>query len=301
MAETLADLRTKAKGLGIAATKIRGASTVRELKAVIADFNEDEKPAKKKTVAKKAAPPKRGRGRPVGSKNKPKEEEAPKRRGRPPGSGVKKSASGTKAPAKSTKGTAKRPSPAPRRTTRKQPVKNGDAGRFMLESVDYTETEGWNPREGSPPDLIVRALKKFRGNREKVYDFLAPDVWDFVDSGKTARERRPKAEALKMLRYRIARTDWEFAVRTGQHVPSENRAEYGSQVEDKKPARKAPAAKKAPAKAPARRGRPPKAQEAPKRRGRPPGSKNKVKVAAKATTARKTATRRTAAKRTTRR
>jgi hypothetical protein len=303
---TLAELRAKAKRLGIAATVIRGASTARELQSVIADFNEDEKPAKK-TVAKKASPattPKR-RGRPPGSRNKPKVEEAPKRRGRPPGSGVKKSASGTKAPAKSTRGTAKRPSTA-RRTVKAAPQPNPEAGRFLLEQIDYTETDGWNPRDGSAPDRIVKALRKFRGNREKVFDFLSADVWDFVGKYKQNGDKRTKQEALDMLRYRIARTDWEFATRTGQHQKSENRAEYTRKAPVKATARKAaakPAARKAAApKAPARRGRPPKAaqapQEAPKRRGRPPGSKNKPKVAAKATAPRKTATRRTAQRRT---
>lgn len=283
---TLAELRAKAKGLGIAAPVIRGASTRLELQTVIDDFTADEKPAKR-TVAKKKAPvqeaPKR-RGRPPGSKNKPKVEEAPKRRGRPPGSGVKKSASGTKAPAKST--TAKRPPTAtkaqPRKPARK-PVVDG-AGRYLLESIDYTETDGWNPRAGSAPDRIVKALRRFRGNREKVFDFLTPNVWDFVGRTKRNGDKRTKAEALDMLRYRIARTDWEFATRTGQHQKSENRAEYGSQTgngnsKPKTTTRKT-VAKAAPAKAPVRRGRPPKAaQEAPKRRGRPPGSKNKPKAA----------------------
>ena len=31
-----------------------------------------------------------------------------------------------------------------------------------------------------------------------------------------------------MLRYRISRTAFDFAVRTGQHEPSDNRVEYGT-------------------------------------------------------------------------
>src|SRR5215471_2384426 len=302
---TLAELRAKAKGLGIAASVIRGASTVKELQSVISDFNDGEKPAKRTTVAKKKsttqAPAKRGPGRPKGSRNKPKVEEeapAPKRRGRPPGSGVKKSASSTKAPARSQ---ARRPARKPQAD---------DAGRFLLESIDYSITDGWNPRPGSPPDRIVKALRKFRGSREKVFEFLKADVYDFVDANKPRSQRRPKSEALTMLKYRIARTDWEFATRTDQHQKSQNRAEYGSQSGNGNSRQKA-APRKAAA-TPAKRGpgRPRKVaeapQEAPKRRGRPPGSKNKPKAqtAAKRTTTkaastgtRQTATRRTATRR----
>jgi hypothetical protein len=94
--------------------------------------------------------------------------------------------------------------------------------------VEYGDFEGWNPRAGSAPDRIIKALKKFRGDRAKVFDFLAPDVWDFVGKTKRNGDKRTKAEALDMLAYRISRTAWDFAMRTKQHDAADNRVKYGT-------------------------------------------------------------------------
>src|SRR5262245_52805342 len=82
---------------------------------------------------------------------------------------VKKAAStaaaSTPAPAKSRGAKAKRPVTARPKTT-------SENGRNSLGDVDFTQTDGWNAREGSAPDRIVKALKRFRGDREKVFEFL---------------------------------------------------------------------------------------------------------------------------------
>ena len=75
---------------------------------------------------------------------------------------------------KSTRGKAKRSTAVSKsdllvtRNYTKKPVEKDD-GRYTLDSeIDYSETEGWNPRPGSTPDVIQRLLKRFRGNRNKV-------------------------------------------------------------------------------------------------------------------------------------
>lgn len=218
----LSELRTEAKRLGISAATIRSATTAEELQSVIEDHGAHEggssvavkakaksKVAKKKTTARKATARKQTRKSTTTSARKPNRNSARK----------------ASTPAKSRKsGKAKRSSNSTTRTSGY--VAKG--GRNVLDDVEYGDFEGWNPRPGSAPDRIVKALKKFRGNRAKVYDFLAPDVWDFV--GKTYRngERRTKGEALEMLAYRISRTAWDFAMRTGQHEIAGNRVKYGT-------------------------------------------------------------------------
>jgi hypothetical protein len=228
MATEMQTLRRKAKSAGVSASDIRAASSVAELKALIADNGTPRKAVAKKAVKK-----------------------AVKR------TAVKKSA--TKAPAaKSTTGKAKRPS-----TT----AKSGKAGRNLISTVDFDKTKGWNPRAGSAPDRIMKALKKVKGNRTKAFEALRADVWDFVGKVKRNGERRTKAEAEAMLKYRISRTLFDFVNQTKQHKISTNRIEYGTGP-NAQPKRGRP---KATAKA---------AVTAPKRRGRPPGSKNKVQTQA---------------------
>ncbi len=197
----LAELRKKAKGMGISAAVLRRATTASELQAVINDHAPSGKAkatakAKGKSPVRKVSVPKR---KPTARKN----------------SGRKAST-----PAKSKGAKAKRSSTSSTRETK--------GGRNLLGKVNYSDTEGWNPRKDSAPDLIIRALRKFKGNRTKVFEALKGDIWDFVAKKKQDGSKRTKAEAESMLRYRISRTAFDFAIRTGQHEPSTNRVEYGT-------------------------------------------------------------------------
>lgn len=199
----LAVLRKKAKEMGIAAAVIRSASTAEELEAIMDDHNDDggsTKPRKKSAVKKSAAKKKSGTKKAI-SKSR----------------GVKSK------PAASRKSSGK----AKRSTT----GTNGyvaKGGRNLLDGVDFSVTDGWNAREGSPPDRIVRSLRKHRGNREKTFEALKSDVWDFVGKKMRNGTKRSKSDAEAMLRYRISRTAWDFAMRTGQHDKAENRVQYGT-------------------------------------------------------------------------
>jgi hypothetical protein len=204
---SLALLRKKAKEAGIAAAVIRRASTAEELQSIIDDSDDDggsRRPAKKKgrIIKKKAT-----------RATKPTRAAKPKKN-----SGVKSKPAATS-----------RKSGKAKRTT--AGTTNGyvpKGGRNLLDSIDFNYTEGWNAREGSAPSVIISALKKARGNREKAFEALKGNLWDFVGKIKQNGDKRTKPEAEEMLRYRISRTLWDFAMRTGQHEKAKNRVEYGT-------------------------------------------------------------------------
>ena len=119
--------------------------------------------------------------------------------------------------------------PAAKKTrTRRAPAKGDGDGRHMIGSLDFTNTEDWNPRADSPVAAIFKALKKRKGDVDKTTDDLLPNAKDYVSTSKADGTRRTKAEIRNLLRYRVNRTKWEFARRTGQHEPSQERVEYGT-------------------------------------------------------------------------
>jgi len=229
---TLATLRQKAKNAGISTSKVRKASA-QELRELIANANGKPRKATAVKAVKKA-------------------------------SAVKKSATKRAPAVKSTTGKAKRPA-----TVRSTAKSNGKSGRNVIEAVDFNDDAEWNPRSGSPPDRIIKALKKTKGNRDKAFDLLVGDVWEFVGKTKRNGQKRKIAEAHDMLRYRIARTLFDFVVKTGQHKVSKNRIEYGTGVNASAATQRKLAKNRTKAtKAPKATGR---------KRGRPKGSKNKSK------------------------
>lgn len=206
---SLATLRRQAKEAGISKSAILAATTAEELQSVIDDHaghdnGSGSKKSGKRAVKKAAAAKKKTTARKSASGN----------------------SSGRKsAPARSKKsGTAKRQTTTATSGSRYVPK----GGRNTLDSVDFNSTDGWNPREGSAPDRIIRALKKARGNREKAFEALKGDVKDFVNPKKADGTKRTKDEMHDMLKYRISRTLWDFAMRTGQHESATNRVEYGT-------------------------------------------------------------------------
>jgi hypothetical protein len=244
-------LRKQAKQAGVSAKEIRSAESSAELRQMIKSAGSNgggSAPRKKAAVKKavaKASGAKRGRGRPKGSTNK---------------------------------STAKRGRPA-------KSASNGNGGRFLLSGVNFSQTDGWNPREGSVPDVIVKALRKAKGNRDKAFDALRPKLDSLVLKKTRDGRTRTKDERIDYLRYLISRNAWAFALATGQHERSENRAEYGTAgtgtgAFKRGKTRKATGSSKT---AKRGRGRPKGSTSAKKstgaRRGRPPGSKNKAKAA----------------------
>lgn len=300
MADSLTELKRRAikAGMDMAVARKADRDALQNFiqsKSPDEDGKEVRKVAVKKKVVKhkvEDAPVKK-RGRPPGSKNKPKVEEtpAPKRRGRPPGS---KNKPKVEAPLKKrgrppgSKNKPKVEKAARKRAPKNGKIVNGDAGRAMIERIDYSvEHENWNPRPDSPVAAIWKSLKRHRDDVEKVFNDLLPNLWDFVGKEKRDGSKRTRAEAEAVLKYRINRTRFEYAVRTGQHKVATNRVKYGEgQYATGKPKRtvertkkQTPTRKAAPVK---KAGRPAKAapRKATKFQGWQPGSRGRIPATA---------------------
>lgn len=203
----LSELRKEAKGLGISAKVIRSAETAAELQGIIAEHSNG---SSKKSAAKKAVK------KAVTAKSKTTKKATKKSAAKK--TAAKGSASSKSRPAaKSTTGKAKRATAA-----------NGDLKRNLLGKVNFNRTEGWNPREGSVPDVIVKALKKAKGNREAAFKALSAKLDKIVPAKTRNGRKRNLDERRNYLRYLISRNAWAFAMATGQHEPAEGRAEYGT-------------------------------------------------------------------------
>lgn len=239
--------------------------------------------ARAKAKAKAKVTPKRGR--PVGSKNKPKTTTKTTARKSTP---VRKP---TRTTARKTT-TARKPAP---KTTARKPARKGsdEPKRNTLGRPNFSKTDGWNPREGSAVEEIWLALKRAKGDRDKAFEALKKDVWLYVGKTKADGTKRPRTEeaggAYHMLRYRISRTLFDFMLQTDQHDVAEGRVPYGSGTNGNKskPARKAAVTKatKRTATKPARK---PATKATTAKRGRPKGSTNKPKPAQTRTTRRRT-------------
>jgi hypothetical protein len=204
MAENILKLKKRALAAGMPKSDAMKADRA-ELEAFLTGDGETEKP-RKKAVAKKKG------------KSSTKKVSSVKK------SSTKKSAGSKKAPAtKSVKSTGKA----------KRPSSNATGGRANIDksSIDWSaESDEWNPREGGPVSKLFKALKSSKGNIDKAFDKLADDMYEFVGKKKRDGSKRTKAEAEAMLRYRLNRTLYEFAKRTGQHESATDHVEYGTGV-----------------------------------------------------------------------
>ncbi len=243
-------LRKQAKAAGMPVADVR-TSTAAELRDYLASGSS----ASSKTKSRKSNPARGRKTRPAAKATTRGRKSAPAKRGpgRPKGSG---------------KSTTRKSAPRAK-------ASNGDAGRNFLEGINWGDHDAWNPRKGSPPDRIIRAVRKARGNRAKVVDQLMANVRDFVTLPKGAK---PNSEiARQRLAYRVSRVMWEFALKTGQHEIATNRAAPGQgeryagngKGSRKRSAAAAKSTRKSTAKATGRK------------RGRPPGSKNRKRAGAR--------------------
>ena len=181
----------------------------------------------------------------------------------------RKSASASKsaaksAPAKSAKsGTAKRPTaggarkqaqakPAARTKGRDsqrdnrpstKAQANGAPGRMAIDNaaIDWTAASNVG-NSGGNREVIMKLLRKHRGNVEKVFAALAEKAQEMYGKNSDGR-RRTKDSARSLLRWHISRVKFDFVKDTGQHegVTRSN----GTQAQKPSSARKSAAKPKA--------------------------------------------------------
>jgi hypothetical protein len=188
--------------------------------------------------------PKRGPGRPKGSKNRT---------------------------------TARRSAPAesaPRGRKAKRPTQtarsdNGDPGANKIGKLRYTgyNKADWNPRPDSGTGVLFALLKEFNDDVEAVAEEVLddPELFDLIAPKRTRLgDTRTKDKRIETVYFRINRLRFDFGMKTGQHEKATNRSNSNGNGGSK------------PQK---RRGRPPaqKAEDKPKR-GRPKGSTNKPRA-----------------------
>lgn len=130
------------------------------------------------------------------------------------------------APATSAKktGTAKRPASGAGKTkitaraTTPKAKTNGAVGRMAIDnaSIDWTVESSVGNDPKSNRGVIMKYLRQFKGNVEKVYGKLADKAQEMYP--KTAEGRkRGKADAQALLRWHISRVKFDFVKDTNQH------------------------------------------------------------------------------------
>jgi len=263
MAINIMKLRQMAKRQGMDSSQVR-AATREDLEAFLNDNGSSAKRGRKATPVKrgraststrKAAPTKRKPGRPKGSKNKT--------------TTARKSA-----PAQSAQ-TGRKAKRQTTTATKPKAKSNGEAGRMIIGTLDFSNYDeaDWNPRRESATGRVFALLRKFRGNVDKVFNAIIDDdgLYNLVAPAKSRLgNKRNVEERDAVVMYRINRTRFDFAVRTGQHEKATNRSNAAPQEGTTK--RKRGSATKT-ARKPV--GRPRKAEQ-PKRRGRPPKAQAKA-------------------------
>jgi len=114
--------------------------------------------------------------------------------------------------------------------TKRKSSSNGKAGRIAIGKLKFSgyDPDDWKPRPDSVTGIIFKALKKSKGDVDATYDALKGQLSKLVPSKTRGGRKRTKDEQKSDLKYRINRTKWDFAMRTGQHSAATNRVEYGS-------------------------------------------------------------------------
>ena len=205
---TVQELRVKAKRAGIPTSIIRSAKTQEELLRWLEHFERGK--SHRREVQRKVAPRKK-----IVAKKKPTPAPQAKRKNAP----TRPSTRQTPKPMK--------PKAQPKPQVKSSPARDGEQYRNLLTDIDWNKTDGpgggWKPREDSAVDVMYQALRQHKGDREKAFEEITQNynIWQFVGRVKDTGEKRGKADAENYLRYRIARTAWDFALKTGQHTKNE--------------------------------------------------------------------------------
>jgi hypothetical protein len=235
MAENAITLRAKAKVAGIegyklmtvpeleAALKKSGGSTGRKAAPAASSNGSGRKQATGRKVASttvKKPAASTGRKQATSAKQAPAAKSETSGKAKRPATGTRKQAAAT---------TKKAPATTKKQAAPKAAKVNADApGRAAIDNkaVDWKKDTTIGKADGPRQD-IMRALRKFNGNKEKVFTALKDAAQTLYPRNKRSGERYNKAKSLELLRWHIGRVAFDYVVQTGQHTVSSNRAAYG--------------------------------------------------------------------------
>jgi hypothetical protein len=102
---------------------------------------------------------------------------------------------------------------------------NGDAGRNLIDKSAIDWKAEWAGGQSGNRGLIMKALRRFKGDYKKVIAHLRDNPGEskmYPKSSKTGK-RYTKSEALAMLKWHVGRTAFDFVTATGQHDKATNR------------------------------------------------------------------------------
>lgn len=254
MASDLIKLRAKAKSLGIEGYRTMSADDL--TKAVKSAEGKSGSTGRK--AAKTASVNGRKAGRKTAKKGTAKTARKTAAKSKPK-TAARKTASVKSAPAKSAKSgrQAKRPATGAKKSTPKAQT-SGDVGRVGIvnSEIDWT-AESNVGTSGGNREVIMKLLRKHKGDVEKVHAKLADNaqsMYPKTDEGK----KRSKASALTLLRWHISRVKFDFVKDTNQHegiVRSDGstKPQRAAKPKGKSGATRKPAGRKKSAQAPARK------------------------------------------------
>lgn len=100
---------------------------------------------------------------------------------------------------------------------------NGDAGRNLIDHDSIDWSAEWAGGLRGNRAKIMKALRKFRGDYDKVFNSLKDTAQKMYAKSQKTGKRYSKSEALAMLRWHIGRTAFDFVTGTEQHTKATNR------------------------------------------------------------------------------
>jgi hypothetical protein len=148
---------------------------------------------------------------------------------RPTAAAAKGKATSLKAAQKTAAAKGKTTAKSAGKTTAAKPASRGKAqpvnGRVDIDNKAVDWKADWNGGKNGKRADVMNGLRKFKGDKAKVFALLAPQA-------RTYYKGRTKHEAERMLVWLIGRVAFDFVTATGQHQQG-TRAEYGTATDNK--------------------------------------------------------------------
>jgi hypothetical protein len=118
---------------------------------------------------------------------------------------------------------SKRDNRSTRQVAQDNGKRTGKPGRNLIDRSAIDWKAEWPGGESGNRGIIMKALRRFKGNYAKVYDHLKPQARKMFPKSSKTGERYSADKARAQLRWYVGRTAFDFVTATGQHQKSTNR------------------------------------------------------------------------------